>query len=108
MHSFSKALRQYYIKAISYSVLQAQQNMVVPTKTEDSDSKELRNQESFEIHILGVPLNMTEDGLLNVFGKFGRVIRCFIAKPKPDSQVINLIFFTLVNYFESNIFTTHF
>ena len=67
----------------------AQKKMETPT-TNDSISKELveaQTQESFELHIMNVPLNMKEDGIHNSFRKYGRILKCFIAKPKPDSQV---------------------
>ena len=69
----------------------AQQKMASPSNAGDSISKELANaqtNQSYEIHIFGVPLNMTEEGLQNVFRKYGRIIKCFIAKPKVDSQVL--------------------
>ena len=78
----------------------AQQKMASSSNAGDSISKELANaqtNQSYEIHIYGVPLNMTEEGLQNVFRKFGRIIKCFIAKPKVDSQVcISFSFWTLV------------
>ena len=71
----------------------------------DSITKELaaaQNDQNVELHVMNVPINMNEAGLQNAFRKYGRILRCFIAKPRPDAQV-NWIFqnesnFKIVSY----------
>ena len=57
---------------------------------DDSITKDLaaaQNEQLFELHVMNVPINMNEVGIQNVFRKYGRILNCFIAKPKPDAQV---------------------